>query len=178
MKKLITFIVFLVLFGGCNELMNSPTKKVEEFFNRYQTLDDSLLNNLDYSIESNNLNEEEKNMYRNIMKRQYKDLTYKIKDEEIDGDLATVKVEIEVYDYSLASINASEYFKNNQDFFLNEEGEVDTFKYTDYKLDLMKDINERVKYTLDITVRKKDKTWMMDNISRDDLLKIHGVYSY
>lgn len=178
MKKIITFFCVLAFLGGCNNLLNSPTKRVEEFFNKYQTLDDSLLNNLDYSLESNNLNEEEKNIYRDIMKRQYKDLTYKIKDEEIDGNNAIVKVEIEVYDYNIANVKALDYFKNNQDYFLDNNNEVDMIKYVDYKLELMKDIKDRVKYTLEINVRKKDKTWIMDNISHDDILKIHGVYSY
>ena len=178
MKKLIAGLVLLATLGGCNDLLNTPTKRVEEFFNSYQTLDDSLLNNLDYSIESNNLSEEEKNIYREIMKKQYKDLTYKIKDENIDGDTATVKVEIEVYDYNIASIKTNEYFNKNQKAFFNEENEIDESKFIDYKLKIMKDITERVKYTLELIVRKKDKIWIMDNISHDDILKIHGVYSY
>ena len=36
------------------------------------------------------------------MKKQYQNLTYTIKDEEIDGDTAIVKVEIEVYDFNKA----------------------------------------------------------------------------
>ena len=175
MKKLIAGLFLLATLGGCDELLNTPTKRVEEFLNSYQTLDDPLLNNLDYSIESNNLNEEEKNTYREIMKKQYKDLTYKIKEEKIDGDIAMVVVEIEVYDYNLATIKANEYYDNNKEEFLDENYET---KFIDYKLNIMKDITERVKYTLELTVRKKDKTWIMDNISHEDILKIHGVYSY
>ena len=111
-------------------------------------------------------------------KKKYKDLTYKIKDEEIDGEIATVKVEIEVYDYNLANIKTNDYLNKNNDYFLNDEGIIDESKYIDYKLNIMKDINERVKYTLEFIIRKKDKIWVMDNISKDDILKIHGVYSY
>ena len=178
MKKFLAFLFLLALFGGCNDLLNTPTKRVEEFLHKYQVLDEKLLNNLDYSLESNNLNEEEKKIYREIMKKQYKDLTYKIKDEEIDGEIATVKVEIEVYDYNLANIKTNDYLNKNNDYFLNDEGIIDESKYIDYKLNIMKDINERVKYTLEFIIRKKDKIWVMDNISKDDILKIHGVYSY
>ena len=72
MKKLFTFLFFLILFIGCSNINNTPTKKVEELLNKYQTLDSDVLSNLEYSMESNNLTEEQKNIYRDIMKKQYK----------------------------------------------------------------------------------------------------------
>ena len=178
MKKIGTFIIIFLLFAGCDSINNSPTRRVEEFFNSYQTLDDKLLNNLDYSIESNELNEEEKNTYREIMTRQYRDLTYIIKDEEIDGDNAIVKVEIEVYDYSKSISEASDYFMLHQDEFLDDSLMVSKEKYIDYKLELMKKNKERVKYTLSITLSKKDNKWIMDDISDSDREKIHGIFTY
>ena len=178
MKKIIIFVITFSFLIGCESLNNSPTRKVEEFLNRYQLLDDKLLSELDYSIESNELNEEEKNIYRDIMKRQYRDLTYIIKNEEIDGDNASVKVEIEVYDFNKSIIEASDYFITNQEEFLDESGVVSKTKYIDYKLSLMKENNERIKYTLDFTLTKKNDKWIMDDISDIDREKIHGIYSY
>lgn len=178
MKKIIGVFLILFLIVGCNDINNTPTKKVEELLNKYQSLDDDLLNNLDYSIESNNLTEEQKNSYRDIMKKQYKDLTYTIKDEKIDGDDALVTVEIEVYDFNKANVESTEYFTNNQNYFLNEEGIVDEGKYTDYKLKLMDEIKDRVKYTIDFNVKKKDKVWVIEEISDEARQKIHGLYSY
>lgn len=178
MKKVIALFLLFSFLVGCETINNSPTRRVEEFFNSYQTLDEKLLNNLDYSIESNELNEGQKKLYREIMQKQYKDLVYVIKEEEINGDTAVVKVEIEVYNYNLSNVEASEYLMNNQNEFLNEDGSINQSKYIDYKLNLMKDNRERVKYTLELTLTKKDKTWIMDNISNVDREKIHGIYSY
>jgi hypothetical protein len=177
MKKVITLFLLFSFLVGCESINNSPTRRVEEFFNKYQTLDEKLLNNLDYSIESNELNEHQKSLYREIMEKQYKDLIYVIKDEEIDGNTAVVKVEIEVYNYNLSNNEASEYLMNNQSEFLTEDGSVNQSKYIDYKLDLMKNNRERVKYTLELTLTKKEKIWIMDNISNVDREKIHGIYS-
>lgn len=179
MKKLLTFIAILFLFVGCEMGMNNtPTKQVEDFLNKYQTLDEDLLNNLDYSIESNILEDEQKETYRSIMKKQYKDLTYEVKDETVDGDNAVVTVEIEVYDYSKVSSNASDYFTTNQDSFLNEDGSVDESKFTDYKLKLMDEAKDRIKYTLEFTATKKDDKWVLDDITEEIKEKIHGIYNY
>lgn len=176
MKKIIIVFLSIFIFCGCNNLMNTPIKKVEYFFDKYQTLDDSLLNDLSYSIESQMLTEEEKRIYKNVMKRQYFDLIYTIKDYEIDGNKAIVKAEIEVYDYSIAIKNALEYANLHKEEFLNENNEIDKTKYLDYKLSLMKNIDERTKYTLELSLTKKNKTWILDKLSDENIEKIHGVY--
>ncbi len=179
MKKVLMVLAILFLFVGCDMgINNTPTKKVEEFLNKYQTLDDDLLNNLDYSIESNALTEEQKSMYRNIMKMQYKDLTYEVKEEKVDGDSATVTVEIEVYDYNKANQQASSYFTANQNEFLNEDGSVNETKFLDYRLGLMNNLKDRVKYTLEFSATKKDDKWFLDDITEDMIQKINGIYSY
>jgi uncharacterized protein YcfL len=59
MRKL--FLVFLVLFMiiGCNDNLNNPKVKVKEFFDKYQKLDNEVLMDLEYIIESKNLIEAE-----------------------------------------------------------------------------------------------------------------------
>ena len=52
---------------------------------------------------------------------QYKDLTYEIKDERVDGNKAVVDVEIEVYDYNTVLNNANTYLDENKDeFFIDD----------------------------------------------------------
>ncbi len=175
MKKFIMMLFLFSFLSGCESLNNTPTKRVEELLNKYQTLDEELLNDLHYSIESNELNDEQKSIYRSIMRKQYQDLTYIIKSEEIDGDNANVRVEIEVYDYNKSNKESENYYMFHQDEFM-VEGIVDKEKYIDYKLSLMKDNNERVKYTLDLTLTKKNKKWVLDDLSDIDREKIHGIY--
>ena len=82
MKKLILFAtMIMVLATGCGNMMNTPTKKVEEFLSKYQTMDKDVLEQLDDVIkDAGSLVDEQKNDYRELMKKQYKNLSYKIKD--------------------------------------------------------------------------------------------------
>lgn len=178
MKKIFVVLIVFSLLVGCDSLNNTPTKRAEELLNKYQTLDKKLLEELDLVMEDNNYTETQKEKYKEIMKKQYKDLMYTVKSEEINGDIATVKVEIEVYDYSSAVVEANNFFMLNQNTFIDENGQVDKTKYVDYKINLMKDIKERVKYTLLFGVRKKDDKWILDDISDMDREKIHGIYTY
>lgn len=117
-EKILLFIIALTFIVGCNNLMNTPTKKTEEFLNKYQKLDSKVLDQLDGTLDTSyDLNESQKEKYKDAMKRQYKDLVYTIKEETVDGDTATVKVEIEVYDYRKVLDDADSYFKAHPDEF-------------------------------------------------------------
>ena len=68
------------------------------------------------------MDDNQKSTYSDIMKKQYKDMTYKIKDEVIDGDTATVTAEIEVYDYYKINKDAENYYNSNPDEFKSVTG--------------------------------------------------------
>ena len=180
-KKILLGLSFILLFCmvGCDNLMNTPTKKVEEFLSKYHDTDSAVLNQLDYVLDSEySLDNNQRDSYKTIMKRQYQNITYTIKDEVVDGDSATVIVEIEVYDYNKTIREADIYLLSNQEEFLDEERVVNVSKFMDYKLEQMKKTTERVKYTLDFSLVKKDKEWTLEDISEIDRQKIHGIYNY
>lgn len=174
MKKLTLVILFFLFFTGCESMMNTPTKRVEELLNKYQRQDDEIVSQLEFVLagNENNFTDSQKEKYREYMIKQYKDLTYTIKEEEIDGNNATVTVEIEVYDYNKAISDAEEYYINN-----SKEFENNMEKYIDYKLEEIEKMNERIKYTLNLTLIKNDKKWILNDISESDRLKIHGLYN-
>lgn len=179
MKKLLVVLGFLFLVTGCDTLMNSPTNEVENFLSKYQKQDSSVINQLDDVIDKDEtLNDTQKKDYRDLMKKQYQNLTYKIKEETIDGDNATVEVEIEVYDYYKAMDNADKYLVSNNQDFLDQEGNVDNSKFMDYKITKMKDVKDKVTYTLNLTLTKDDDEWELDDITDVDRQKIHGIYNY
>ena len=61
---------------------------------------------------------------------------------------------------------------------MNEEtNETDDAKFMDYKLDQMDDVKDKIKYTINFTLTKKDNNWEMDEITDIDRQKIHGLYS-
>lgn len=184
MKKIGSFLLALLFVTGCScsntkLTKDTPTKKVETFFSNYQTLNDDVLKQLDEVVEKEEgFTDEQKTDYKELIKKHYKDLKYEIKDEVVDGDTATVKVEIEVKDYSKIMTDADAYLESNPNEFNNEEGIYDISLFTKYRLEKLKEANEKVKYTLDLTLTKVDDEWVMDSISDTDESKIHGMYVY
>ncbi len=179
MKKILLIIMTLFLLVGCETVMNNPTKRVETFLNKYQTMDSEVLKQLDETLSNDvNLTESQKKDYKDLMKKQYQNLTYTIKDEEVNGDKATVKVEIEVYDFNKAMTKADDYLSENQDEFTDENNNIDNEKFMDYKIKEMKNANDKVKYTIDFTLTKNNNKWQLDDIDEITRQKIHGIYNY
>lgn len=180
MKRLFCMFAAFTLLTGCGEeMLNTPTKKVEMFLGNYQTLDSNVLEQLDDIIETEvTFDDSQKETYRDIMKNHYKNLTYEVKDELIDGDTATVTVEIEVTDYSKIMNEAEQYKTENNTEFNNEAGEYDETLFNDYRLGKLQEANERVKYTIDFTLTKIDEEWELDTLTDEQEAKIHGLYTY
>lgn len=181
MKKILCVLALIVCLTGCDigkKLDNTPTKKVETFLNKYQTLDSDVLDSLDYVIAEETLfNSKQREKYRDIIKTNYQKMTYKIKEEEIDGDSATVTAEIEVIDYSKIMAEAETYKEENLSEFL-DNGEYSEDKFIDYRLDKLKEAKEKVKYTLDLTLTKVDEEWILDDLSKENEAKLNGLYNY
>lgn len=180
MKKIIIFLTILFVLTGCdNKLLNTPTKKVEMFFQKYQSLDNDVLEQLD-DVTNNEIsfNDKQKEEYKELMKKHYQSLKYNIKDEIVDGDTATVTVEIEVTDYSKILEDANNYLEKNKKEFFDKNGEYDETLFNEYRLDKLKKANESVKYTIDMTLTKIDGKWVIDDVSNDTSDKIQGIYNH
>jgi len=183
MKKIFSLLAAFVFLTGCSctngTLLNTPQKKVEMFLANYQTLDADVLEQLDDVIDrEDTFNETQKEEYRDIMKNHYQNLTYEIKDEVIDGDTATVTVEVEVTDYSKIMSEADAYRTENESEFLDEAGEYDESLFVDYRLEKLKDAKEKVKYTIDFTLTKINDEWELDSLTDEQENKLHGLYNY
>jgi len=179
MRKIIIIVLLSFLMVGCGNMNNTPTKQVEMFLEKYQVLDEDVLEDLnDITLEEEKFNNTQRERYIALMKKHYQNIKYEIKDEEIDGDNAIVKAEIEVTDYSKKKAEVKEYLKENPDLFNDENGEYDETKYMDYMLDELEKSNEKVKYTINFSLTKKDDKWHMDDLNNMDEDKLHGVYEY
>jgi len=174
MKKLLIFLFLLLTITGCGA-DNTPKKEVQKLFSNYNNLSSDLLIQLDSVMESENLTESQIKKYKEVLKRQYKDLKYKINDEIISNDTAIVSAEVEVYDLAKVIDDADEYLKNNKDEFYNNE-KLDNEKFWNYKLDKMLESNEKIKYTIDFSLTKLDGKWTLDELLESDRQKIHGLY--
>lgn len=181
MKKI--FIIFLfsfILITGCDNLMNTPTKKVENLISKYQQKDEVVTKQLgDTLLEDTILSVNQKDTYKELMERQYSNLTYTVKNEAIDGKTAVVEVEIEVYDYNKAITESENYLLANPSEFQDNNGIVNTEKYNDYKLESIKNMKDRVKYTINFTLTKNSEDeWIVDDLTEAERMKIHGLYAY
>ena len=70
------------------------------------------------------------------------------------------------------------YLEQHPDKFQNEKGEYDDSKFMDYRLEQMKKAKDRVKYTMELTLTKKDKKWQMNALTEEQHQKLHGIYEY
>lgn len=180
MKKLFLLLIgVMALFTltGCDSLMNTPTKRVEALLNSYKMEDKKVLEQLDKVLLSETIMDSSlKERYRNLMLRQYRDLTYKIKNETIDGNNATVEVEIMVYDYNSAIKEVEDKVLNDKDY-VDESGNVKTTKFNEEKIKRMEETKNRITYTINFTVAKIDNKWVVDDLTETERMKIHGLYA-
>ena len=180
MKKIILVLIALFMITGCdNDLFNTPTKKVEMFFSRYQSLDNMVLEQLKEVTDDNlSFTEEQKEKYIAIMKRHYQSLKYTVNDEKLDGDTATVTVTIEVMDYSKILKDSEKYLNDHPEEFMDDNGEYSEVLYNNYRLKQLEKVDETVKYTIDLTLTDLDDVWVLDDLSKENQDKIQGIYKY
>lgn len=168
MKKIIGIFIFLLLLVGCS-LSNTPTSKVEDLLTKYQTLDKDIVSGINDILEEENFTSIQKDRYKKIIERQYRNLSYEIKNERIDGDTASVTTEIEVIDYKKIINEVNNKYQGNDNYTVEE--------YNNTKLDYLEKAKEKVKYTIDFEVKKnKDGNWQLNALSNETIKKIQGMY--
>ena len=168
MKKII-ILLFVLLLCACSSSYNTPTSLVQDYLSRYQNLDDKVLSDLKSVIERDkSMNSSEKEDYRILMEKQYQNLSYKINNEDIDNDKAYVDVEVEVLDYHSALVLLNDYDSINN---IKDEHE-----YIDYKIEKMKSVVDKKKYSIIFNFEKDNNIWVMNDLLDDDIKKIHGLF--
>ena len=147
-------------------MANTPTSKVEALFNKYQTLDKDIATGIEDVLNEQNLSEAHKERYRDILEKQYKNLTYQIKEEVIDGETATVTTQIEVTDFKNAITDL--YFDSA--IYTKET-------YDEEKLNRLEKAKNKIAYTLELKLTKKsDGEWELNALTNEDIKKIQGMY--
>ena len=150
MKNIVVILCIFMLFIICGcDINNNPTSKVEEYLGKYQMLDNSIDTSY-YNLVDDDANKKEA---EELIKKQYRNLVYEIKDESIDGNHADVKTEVEVLNYKLV-------FDSNSNDIIND----------------LKNVNDKITYTIIFNlVKDQNGKWHLNDISEDDKLKLLGM---
>ena len=172
MPKPVEAYVLLVLFGiimflliGCS-MSNTPTSKVEEVLMKYQRLDNDIKTAIDNVLDEQNFNDDHKERYRKLLEKQYKNMTYEIKEERIDGNTATIITEIEVLDYK----NAISDLTFDSTIYTKES-------YDEEKLNRLENASSKVTYTMELTLTKdEDDVWHLNALTNEQIKKIQGMF--
>ena len=166
-NKLLLFalpILFITLVG-C-EMANTPTSKVENLFTKYQKLDNDIDNGINSVLNEQNMSDSQKERYRKILEKQYKNLTYQIKEETIDGDTATVIAEIEVTD-----------LKKSVDGLVFDSNVYTKETFDEERLNRLEQAKDKIKYTLELTLTKiQNDEWKLNALTNEQIKKIQGMY--
>ena len=135
-------------------------------FAKYQKLDSDINNGIDNVLNEQNMSDSQKERYRKILEKQYKNLTYQIKDETIDGDTATVTVEIEVID-----------LKKSVDGLVFDNTIYTKETFDEERLNRLEQAKDKIKYTLELTLNKtKNDEWKLNALTNEQIKKIQGMY--
>ena len=179
MKKIILLLFSITILVGCQmlDINNTPTKKVEEYLNKFQINSEEVLRDLDSVLMTLKVNDQNKEEYRELIKKQYKDMQYSIKEEYIDGDEAKVTAEIIVKDFTKIISDAEVYKRDHISEFYEEDVYSDNL-YKKYLLDKLKGAKDKVTYTLEFSLHKNNNKWKLDQINNDIEDKILGIYNY
>ncbi len=184
MKKwlILFFSIFFIGCGSIKDLSNTPTRKVEAYLNKYQIADDSIFKDIYDDVmdifNTTDLSEGEKIRYEKMMKKNYGDMTYEVKDERIDGDNAIVTAEINVKDLAKVKENADEYLEDHKEEFQDENGILNDSLFHNYLFEHWDSDSEIITYTIDFTLYKnEDGKWKLDSLTKEQKQKLHGTYS-
>ena len=166
MKKIGILIAIVILLSGCGK--KTARDEVINFLEQYQKLSANVIGELEKNIiEEDEWSDKQKDKYRLVIKRQYKDLEYEIVNERYNDNLSFIEVKITVYDY---------YKINQDDEYYNMDSEL---SYLDYKLDKMQNTTDRISYNIIFNVEKdEDGNYNIIDLSNTDIEKIHGIYNY
>lgn len=173
MKKITLLIILTIITIGCGNINNKIDVKINEFFNKYNKLDDEVLMDIDKKMLEAEIDPEIKPIVKSAYKRQFKEMKYKIIEINEYKDYAKVKVKVTLYDYENTKKDAEKYIDNNIDeFMLNNE--VDYIKEKKYIFEKLNKTNKRKNESIYLKLHKDNNKWKIDDLTNETLLKLQG----
>lgn len=178
-RKIAIFLLMIgsLLLSGCGENMTAKDA-VRDYLEMYVTLDNRVVEQLDDFVNKEDLTEEQKNVYKEVLKKEYTSLSYSIENETYDNDVAYITTKIHVIDLYKVQKDALYYFEEHKEEFNDEDGNYDKSKFLDYKLEQMMLATDTTSYEIEFKVIEEDNHWTVSQLSNESLEKLHGIYNY
>ena len=169
---ILLFLIFCFFIGNLNR--KTPERKVREYFNEYQTLSQRAIKHINLLVSNEeSLTSSQKEKYRNVLKKHYTNLKYRIKDEKIVNDKAIVFAEIEVKN-NIKVLKNAEYKKN---IFIDNSGNLSLEKFNNYRINLLNNEKSTIKYEISFNLHVKNNKWVINKISDTTKAKMLGIYN-
>jgi len=172
----LVFVVLLLLSGGIFGYFkfrefreNRPEEIVNDFLDKYKKLDKSVMSKISYEYDGT-LNDKQKKVYSEAIKRQYERMMYHIVRVDEKDEVATVKVEVTVYDYNSCYNEAVQYVNDYGYRFSDDTAKMD------YKLKKLSKCSDRITHEVYFNFTKVDDKWKMSDLNLDDFRKLNGSY--
>lgn len=161
-------LVLVGVFVYTKTSSKSPLDLTLDFMNKYKNASNEVMNEVKYPY-SDELNDTQFNTYKDLIRSQYKSLTYQIVDEKVSEVDAIIKVDFDVFDYASSYDKATSYLSlYGQDMSLE--------KQVNYKLKAMSDTKEKITYSIEFKYYKLDGVWYMLDVTTADLSKLTGTF--
>ena len=162
MKKFALFFLCLFFLVGCTN--KSSKEAVVEYLEKYRNFTTEIEQSLMKDLEKKDWTKEEKEKYILLMKKQFVNLKYNIKEEIYNGEEATVLVDITVYNYHNSKREALKEQDGSQNYIENV-------------LEKMNKETKTIKYTSSFKTYYKENAWVLEQPSEETLKKLEGIYN-
>ncbi len=176
MKKLMGLFLMIISLFGCS-LSNMPSNEVEKYLENLKNLSDAVIIDVDSRVSEEELTKENKEIYKKALLRQYENMKYNIKNESINGNDATVKVQITVYNYYKVNEMSNIYMNEHLNEFNDMNGFFSNDIYNTFRLGELLKATDTISYELVFNLKKDTNgNWVLENPNREMLEKINGLY--
>ena len=170
MKKIIFFVVFVLLFLGFMVVYKytiNPSDSVNLYLKKYRSGNVELNKLLTENVE---FTEEEKSEYIEFMREHYDSMEYKVSKAKISGNDAIVPVHITVKNYASEINSANAYYSAHAALF------AENYTFVQFRLDKMKEVKKYTEYDIDFDLKYKSGKWEVQSLSTTDRQKLAGLY--
>lgn len=154
----------------------TPEELTNQFFIKYQKEKEEVVSKIQWEFDDE-LSDTQLQRYKQLMKKQYRNLKYSIINSDNGDNDCNVEVHLTVIDLKSAYDKANSYVESHRENFEDEKGDLDINKIIDYKLEQLESAKEIIDYSLKINFYKDSSDhWLMSQLSLSDLQKIDGVF--